>query len=83
MKSRKPSLVGSVLRIMIPPTMEARLRWRAAIHHRSLNREVIAILERELDNPAVTEMPPPVIGFSVFTGASTVQAIRDARDGKR
>ena len=67
----------------MPPPLHERLRQRAAVHHRSMNREVIAILERELDRPAVTELPPPVKTLKPISHEEIVQMIRDARDGKR
>jgi plasmid stability protein len=67
----------------MPPPLHERLRQRAAVHHRSMNREVIAILERELEQPPVTELPPPVKTLKPIGGEWTVQSIRDARDGKR
>ena len=67
----------------LPLPLHERLRRRASAHHRSMNREVIAILERELDRPAVTELPPPVKTLKPISGEWTVQVIRDARDGKR
>jgi hypothetical protein len=48
-----------------------------------MNREVIAILERELDRSVPTELPPPVKSLKPVDHAWIVQAIRDARDGKR
>ena len=68
----------------MPPIIHERLRRRAAEHHRSMNREVIAILERELDRPVAPELPPPVVGLDKpVSGEWIVQIIRDARDGKR
>ena len=67
----------------MPPPLHDRLRQRAAVHHRSMNREVIAILERELERSAATELPPPVKTLKPISGEWTVQIIRDARDGKR
>ena len=67
----------------MPPPLHERLRQRAAVHHRSMNREVIAILERELELPLVTELPPPVKTLKPISHDEIVQMIRDARDGKR
>ena len=68
----------------LPPPLHERLRRRAAAHHRSMNREVIAILERELDRPTAAEQPPAVIGLErPISGEWVVQVIRDARDGHR
>lgn len=67
----------------MPPALHERLRTRAAEHHRSMNREVIAILERELDRAATAELPPPVPTLKPIIHEEIVQMIRDARDGKR
>lgn len=67
----------------IPPPLHERLRQRAAAHHRSMNREVIAILERELAIPVTSELPPPVRTLKPIDHEWVVQVIRDARDGKR
>ena len=67
----------------MPPPLHDRLRQRAAAHHRSMNREVIAILERELESSTTTELPPPVKPLKPIDHEWTVQNIRDARDGKR
>jgi len=67
----------------MPPSLHERLRQRAAVHHRSMNREVISILEHELARPAVTELPPPIKTLKPISGEEIVRIIRDARDGKR
>ena len=60
-----------------------RVSIEAAAHHRSMNREVIAILERELERPASTELPPPVQTLKPIGHDEIVRIIREARDGKR
>ena len=67
----------------MPPPLHERLRQRAVSHHRSMNREVIAILERELERPTQVDLPPPVKTLKPISGEWTVQVIRNARDGKR
>lgn len=67
----------------MPPSLHERLRQRATSHHRSMNREVIAILESELERPPVMELPPPVKSLKPVDHEWIVQTIRDARDGKR
>ncbi len=67
----------------LPPALHEKLRRRAEAHHRSMNREVIAILERELDRPVAMDLPPPVKPLKPISHEWTVQIIRDARDGKR
>lgn len=68
----------------MPQPLHERLRQRAVAHHRSMNREVIAILERELEGPLPAEVPPPAIKLDKPVNDEwIVQIIRDARDGKR
>lgn len=68
----------------MPPGLHERLRRAAAEHHRSMNREAIAILERELEKPARKELPPPVVGLDKpVSGEYIARIIRNARDGKR
>jgi hypothetical protein len=49
-----------------------------------MNREVISILEHELESTDGKALPPPIIGLDKpVSGEWIVQIIRDARDGKR
>jgi plasmid stability protein len=67
----------------MPAPLHDRLRQRAAAHHRSMNREVIAILEVELATPVTTPLPAPVKPLKPINSEWTVQIVRDARDGRR
>ena len=67
----------------LPPALHRMLKAEAARHHRSMNREIIAILEREIGASAAMELPPPVKGLKPVDGEWIVKAIRDARDGRR
>lgn len=67
----------------MPPLLHDKLRQRAAAHHRSMNREVIAILERELEGTGMAMLPPPVKTLKPIPQEWTVRNIRDARDGLR
>jgi plasmid stability protein len=67
----------------MPPPLHERLRRCAVRHHRSMNGEVIAILERELERPEAMELPPPVRSLKPVDHEWIVQVIRNARDGKR
>ena len=67
----------------MPAPLHDRLRQRAAAHHRSMNREVIAILEVELATPVTTPLPAPVKPLKQINSEWTVQIVRDARDGRR
>jgi len=67
----------------MPPDLHEKLRRRAKAHHRSMNREVVAILERELERPSAQELPLPVKTTEPLDHDWIVQTMRDARDGKR
>ena len=67
----------------MPSELHEKLRRRAKAHHRSMNREVVAILERELKRPSALELPPPVKSAKPVDHDWIVQVIRDARDGTR
>ncbi len=67
----------------IPPEIHQRLRLQAERHHRSMNREVLAILEDNLDALPVAELPPPVKPLRPVSGEEIVRMIRDMRDHAR
>lgn len=67
----------------LPPALHRRLKQEAERHHRSMNREIIAILEKEVGAVQPAELPPPVKGRVQIDGRWIAQAIRDARDGIR
>lgn len=67
----------------LPPSLHQRLKQEAEKNHRSMNREIIAILEKILERPAAAELPPPVKGLKPVSGEWIVKIIRDARDGKQ
>lgn len=67
----------------LPPVLHQRLKQEAERHHRSMNREIIAIIEKEFQAPMRMELPPPVKGKAPVDGRWIAQAIRDARDGRR
>jgi plasmid stability protein len=66
----------------MPPTLHERLRRRAVEHHRSMNREVIAILEKEIGAGQPAELPPPIKLRKPVDGAWIVKIIREARDSR-
>ena len=80
---RKECRMSALLIKNMPPPLHERLRQRAEAYYRSMNREVIAILERELERTAAAELPPPVKSLKPVDHEWIVQTIRDARDGKR
>lgn len=67
----------------LPPGLHERLRQEATRHHRSMNREVIAILEKELSAVRLSELPPPVKPLVPVDGRWIADAIRKARDSRR
>jgi len=67
----------------LPPVLHQRLKQEAERHHRSMNREIIAILEKEMGATRSVELPPLVKGRAPVDGRWIAQAIRNARDGKR
>lgn len=57
---RTCTTMASILLKNIPEDLHRRLREQAVRHHRSLNKEVIAVLEEALTVPASQALPPPV-----------------------
>jgi plasmid stability protein len=66
----------------LPPVLHERLRQEATRHHRSMNREVIAILEKELAVARPVELPTPVKPLVPVNGRWIADAIRKARDSR-
>ena len=63
----------------LPPFLHERLRQEATRHHRSMNREVITILEKELGATMPIEFPPPVKPLVPVDGREIAHGIRTAR----
>lgn len=70
---------GVVIRDL-PPLLHSRLKYEAECHHRSMNREIIAILEKELGDARPVVLPPPIKGRKPIDPQWIVQIIREARD---
>jgi plasmid stability protein len=70
--------VASILIKDIPPELHERLREAAARDHRSLNREVIALLEKAL-TVRPTELPPPIKLSVPLTQELLDEAIADGQ----
>jgi len=68
-----------VVRAM-PVEMHRRLKSAALQHHRSMNREVLTILEQTLKTPDVVDLPPPVKPLRPLSGETVVRVIRQLRD---
>ena len=68
----------------VPDKLAERLRQRAASHHRSLQGELLAILE-EAAQPTITidELADKVRALGLRTPAESVAMIRADRDGRR
>lgn len=68
----------------VPEALAERLRQRAASHHRSLQGELLAILE-EAAQPTITidELAEKVRALGLKTPADSVAIIRAQRDGRR
>lgn len=68
----------------VPDKLAERLRQRAASHHRSLQGELLAILE-EAAQPTLTidDLAEKVKTLGLRTPANSVAIIRAMRDGRR
>jgi len=68
----------------VPDKLAERLRQRAAVHHRSLQGELLAILE-EAAQPSITidELAEKVKALGLKTPAESAAMIRADRDGRR
>ena len=66
----------------LPPVLHQRLKQEAERHHRSMNREIIAILEKELQAPMRMALPSPVRPLVPVDGRAIADAIRKARDSR-
>ena len=68
----------------VPDDLAARLRTRAAAHHRSLQGELLAILD-EAAQPKLTvdELVQRVKALGLRTPSDSVKIIRAHRDGGR
>ena len=65
----------------LPAKLHRKLKERAARQHRSMTKEVLAVLERALseeDRP--TELPPPFKGRFPLTGRFIARAKREGRE---
>ena len=75
--------MAALLLKSIPPEIHERLRFQAARHHRSMNREVLSILEERLEAPPVFALPPPVKPLRPVSGETILKIIRQMRDHTR
>jgi plasmid stability protein len=66
----------------VPRDLAARLRDRAARHHRSLQGELLAILTEAGQVMTVTELAAFVKRLGLQTPADSADIVRAARDGR-
>jgi len=64
----------------MPVEMHRRLKSAALQHHRSMNQEVLTILEQILEIPDVVELPPPEKSLKPSSGDTIVRVVRTMRD---
>ncbi len=65
----------------LPPKLHRKLKEQAARHHRSMTREVLAVLERALNNEErPRDAPPPFKGRFPLTDEFIAQARREGRE---
>ncbi len=65
----------------LPPKLHRRLKEQAARNHRSMTREVLAVLERALnDGERLRDVPPPFKGSFPLTDKFIAQARREGRE---
>jgi plasmid stability protein len=68
----------------VPDELVERLRQRAKLNHRSLQGELVAILEASLAAPQLTirEAHEMVKGMGLHSAADSVEIVRADRDGR-
>lgn len=69
----------------VPDELAKRLRERASRNHRSLQGELMAILEQSVTDKAVLtprEILDEVRNLRLSTGAQAAQMVREERDGR-
>jgi plasmid stability protein len=71
--------MASILIKDVPADLHDRLRQAAQRDHRSLNKEVIALLDEVLA-PRTAELPPPIGGTFALTPDWLERAISEGRE---
>ena len=66
----------------LPPILHQRLKKEAERHHRSMNREIIAIIEKELTGPALMDIRRPVVPSKPLSAAWVSETTRKMRDAR-
>ncbi len=72
--------MAAILIKRIPPGIHRRLKLQAERHHRSMNGEILAILEEKLEGAKQTELPPPLKPLRPISGGEIVKTIRLIRE---
>jgi plasmid stability protein len=52
--------MSSLLIKNIPENLRKKLKEQAELNHRSMNKQVVSILEKALEKPSTDQLPPPV-----------------------
>ncbi len=66
----------------LPPVLHERLRQESARHHRSMNREVITILEKELGSLVQADVRRPVVPSKPLSAVWVRETTREMRDNR-
>jgi plasmid stability protein len=64
------------------PQLHRRLKEKALSHHRSMNREILSILEKELKTGQARTLPPLVKTLKPVDPDFIVNLIRQDRDSR-
>ena len=67
----------------VPADLAKRLKARAALHHRSLQGELMAILDDASRQMTVDDLAALASRIGLRTPAESMRLVRDARDGRR
>jgi plasmid stability protein len=71
--------MSSLLIKNIPERLLKKLKEQAALNHRSINHQVVSILEKALGKPGPGKLPPPVKAKIFITDKWLYQAKRWGR----
>jgi plasmid stability protein len=72
--------MSSLILRNIPPELHSRLKRQAELHHRSMTREAVAILEKELGVSSPIVLPDPIPAHPALTVREIERAIREGRE---
>jgi plasmid stability protein len=67
----------------VPEEVARRLKLRAERHHRSLQGELMAILEEASREPGIDELAALASRVGLRTPAESARFVHDDRDGRR